>query len=235
MAMLSKKDRTFLKDHLSHGLTAPVSLKLFTQAMSCQFCKETRQLLEEVEELSDKISLEVYDFEADREAVEQYGIKRIPATVVMGEKDYGIRFYGIPSGYEFNSLIEDITMVSSGHHGLSADSVAQLERLQEPVHMQVFVTPTCPYCPTAVQIAHALAMASDMVTADMIEAVEFPQLGNKYELFGVPKTILNETVEFEGAAPEHLVVARVLEAGGVETKADVDALFEEYEGDLETT
>jgi glutaredoxin-like protein len=235
MAMLSKKDREFLITHLEHSLAEPVTLKLFSQAMACQFCKETKQLLKEVADLSGKISLEVYDFATDQDAVEEHNIQRIPATVVMGAKDHGIRFYGIPSGYEFNSLIEAIAMVSNNHHGLSSETLEQLARLTEPIHLQVFVTPTCPYCPAAVQIAHALALASDHITADMVEAVEFPQLGNKYGLYGVPKTVVNETVQFDGAAPEPLVVARLMQAAGLMDEEAAEALFAEYEGDLATT
>ncbi len=69
-------------------------------------------------------------------------------------KDYGIRYYGIPSGYEFSSLIEDIKLIASGESGLSAQTKQWVADLQDPVHLQVFVTPTCPYCPQAVILAH---------------------------------------------------------------------------------
>ena len=157
------------------------------------------------------------------------------AIVVRGAKDYGIRFYGIPSGYEFNTLIEDIVAVSNHEHGLSDDTVARLSDLEQPVHMQVFVTPTCPYCPGAVRVAHAMAMASDWITADMIESVEFPQLANKHGVYGVPRTVINDETSFEGAAPEELVVAKVLQATGKMTEAEVEALFQSFEGDLETS
>lgn len=235
MAMLSKKDQDFLRNHLDHAMSEPVTLKLFTQTLECQFCRETRQLLTEVSELSDKITLQVYNFVTDKDVALEYGISRIPATVVMGAKDYGMRFYGIPSGYEFNTLIEDIVAVSRGEHGLSAETVDKLSRLTDPVHLQVFVTPTCPYCPAAVQVAHAMAMASDLVTADMVESVEFPQLANRYSVYGVPRTVINEDTYFEGAAPEKLAVAKVLEAAGLMTTAEVEALFDDFEGEVATS
>lgn len=142
MALLSEKDRQFLEEHLAKMLVAPVKLLYFTQAYACQFCRETEQILREVAELSPKISLEVYDFTANKDVAERYRIDKIPATVVMGEADHGIRFYGIPSGYEFASLIEDIIAVSRGEHGLSAKTLEALKSIQEPVHIQVFVTPT---------------------------------------------------------------------------------------------
>jgi glutaredoxin-like protein len=160
--------------------------------------------------------LEVYDFEADEEIAAEYNIDKIPATVVMKDgdnpQDYGIRFFGIPSGYEFATLIEDIKMVASGESGLSEETKAQIAEITEPVHLQVFVTPTCPYCPRAVLLAHQLAMESELFRGDMVEAIEFPHLSNKYQVHGVPRTVINEDVHLEGAAPEPMVLAKVLEA-----------------------
>ena len=197
-------------------LANPVKLVVFTQELECQYCSETRGLIEEVAALSDKLSVEVVDFVNDKEIVEEYGVDKIPAVAVVagGEepKDYGIRFYGIPSGYEFSTLVEDIVMVSAQESGLSTQTIAELEALTEPLHLQVFVTPTCPHCPRAVRLAHMMALESDLVTADMVEAIEFPHLSNKYSVMGVPRTIINETEFLEGAAPEAMVMAKVRQA-----------------------
>jgi len=142
MPMLSDKDRTFLQDHLAQSLDAPVKLLFFTQTIACQFCEQTEQVLTELAELSDKIGLEVYNFVTDKEIADEYGVDKIPATVIMSDVDYGIRFFGIPSGYEFTSLVEDVIDVSNGRSGLSAESVELLGQVSEPVHMQVFITPT---------------------------------------------------------------------------------------------
>lgn len=194
------------------GLEKPVRLSVFTQKIECQYCAETHSLVEEVGELSDKIETAVFDFEADRDEVQKYGIDKIPAIVVEGERDYGIRFYGIPAGYEFSSLLEAIEMVSKGEADLDNDTKAYLKNLDKDVHFQVFVTPTCPYCPRAVVLAHAMAMVSDKVTADMVEVTEFPHLGQKYGVQGVPRTVINETVYQEGAAPEAMMLDKVKEA-----------------------
>ncbi len=215
MALLKEDDRQHLINEFS-ALTEPVKLVVFTQQMECQYCKETRMITEEVAELSDKISVEVYDFETHAEIAEEYNIDKIPATVIMrgGDtpKDYGIRLFGIPSGYEFSTLIEDIMMVSKGESGLSAETKAWVADLAEPVHMQVFITPTCPYCPRAVILAHQLAMESDLIHSDMVEAIEFPHLSNKYHVQGVPRTVINENVHMEGAAPEMMVLGKLKEA-----------------------
>ena len=215
MALLSEQDQEHLRNEFA-GLQQPVKLIVFTQEFECQYCRETRQIAEEVAELSDDITLEVYDFVAEKEIAEQYNIDKIPATIVMvgGEAaaDYGIRYYGIPSGYEFSSLIQDILMVGGDDAPLAAETEQWLADLTEPVHFQVFVTPTCPYCPPAVLLAHKMAMASELVTADMVEASEFPQLSMKYNVMGVPRTVINEDTHVEGAVPEHMLLAKMQEA-----------------------
>lgn len=218
MSLLKEKDRKLLIEEFEL-LQEPVKLVLFTQEMECQYCSETRMIAEEISALSDKIALEVYDFVTDKVVAEQYGVDKIPAMVMLGgeamAKDYGIRYYGIPSGYEFSSLIEDIMMISQGESGLSEETKAQLDGLTQPLHLQVFVTPTCPYCPRAVRLAHQLALESDLVRADMVEATEFPHLSIKYGVHGVPRTVINETVHLEGAVPEMMLMAKVQEAMGV--------------------
>ncbi len=226
MPLLSEKDRQFLKDHLAKSLEKPVKLVLFTQTIACQFCRETELVLREVEGLSDKISLEVYNLVTDKEVADGYCIDKIPATVVMSDVDYGVRFYGIPSGYEFTSLIEDIVAVSTGASDLNLETLKALEQIQGDVHIQVFATPTCPYCPAAVRLAHSLAIASPRIRADMIEAIEFPHLANKYAVQGVPKTVINESTGLDGIVPEPIMVAYVLKALGMATEAEVQALVE---------
>ncbi len=226
MALLSDKDRQFLQNHFQQTLVNPVKLVFFTQEIACQFCRETGQILEEVAELSDKITVETYNFVTDKEVADRYGVDKIPATIVMGDVDYGIRFYGIPSGYEFTSLIEDVIDVSRGKTELLPETADALAQIEEPVHIQVFVTPTCPYCPSAVRMAHSLAIASENVRADMVEAIEFPHLANKYTVYGVPRTVINEETHLEGAAPEPLFLAKVKEAVGLMTADEVEQLLE---------
>ncbi len=215
MSLLNEKDREKLIDRFA-GLDKPVKLIVFSQDFECQFCRETRQIAEELSELSPKISVAIYDFVADYEVVKAYQVDKIPAIAVVQDgqppRDFGIRYYGVPAGYEFSSLIEDLVIVSSGESGLSKKTRAWAAGLGKPVHLQVFVTPTCPYCPQAVILAHQLAMESDFITADMIEATEFPHLAMKYNVMGVPRTVVNETIHLEGVAPEQVLVDRIEEA-----------------------
>ena len=141
MELLKESDKEAVRERFSE-LQSDVKIINFTQTIECTYCSETRSLLEEVAALSDKISLDVYNFITDEEKVKEFNIDKIPATVIMGEKDYGIRFYGIPSGYEFSSLLGDISMVSSGDSGLTQETKDQLHSLTDPMHLQVYVTPT---------------------------------------------------------------------------------------------
>lgn len=213
MALLKSGDRRKVEEHF-RAIVHPVSVVMFTQSIECDYCQMTRELLLELAELSDKISVEVVDFVEDAGRAEQLGVDKIPATVILGEKDYGIRFYGVPAGYEFMSLIEAIVDVGKRDHGLPDSILAQLARVDRAVHMQAMVSPTCPYCPRAVRTAHKFAMASDFITGDMVEITEFPHLAVKYGVQGVPNTIINDVESVVGGLPEKDFAKAVLEAIG---------------------
>jgi len=211
VSLLNEEVKEQVKQQLA-DLAGPVRLVNFTQDFECQYCAETRQLVEEVGKLSDQITVEVYDFVEDKDKADELGVDKIPAVAVIGEEDFGIRFYGIPSGYEFTSLLEAIQATAAGKPDLSEETIGRLSELSEPVHIQVFVTPTCPYCPQAVVLGHHMAVASPMVRADMVEAQEFPHLATKYQVMGVPRTVINESTHVEGAAPEPMVLDKLMEA-----------------------
>ena len=143
MALLSEEIKKEVQTELQ-GLKNEAKLVVFTQEMECEYCNENRMLAEEIASLSDKIKVEVYNFTLDKNKVEEYKIDKIPAIAVCDGtgKDYGIRFYGIPAGYEFTSLMEAMRMVSSGESGLDEESKKELQKLNKPMHIQVFVTLT---------------------------------------------------------------------------------------------
>lgn len=194
------------------SMVNPITVKLFTQGMECGYCKETHELLNDLVSTNDKIKLEIYDFEKDTEEVSKHQIEEIPAIVVMDNQDHDIKFYGIPAGYEFSSLLNALLMVSTGIVKLTDETKAFLDTLTKPVHLKVFVTPTCPYCPQAVIMAHQMAFYSKYVKAEMVELSEFPHLAVKYGVQGVPRTTINEKWYQEGAAPEQMLVDKIKEA-----------------------
>jgi glutaredoxin-like protein len=212
MTVLKDDTRTKVSRIFSQNLEGDVKIRYFTQEFECEFCKETRMLLEELAALSQKINLEVYDFVANQGKAQEFGVDKIPATIISGKEEYKVRYFGIPAGYEFTSLVEDIVDVSKGKSRLPPPLIDKVKSITKPLHIQVFVTPTCPYCPKVVRTAHQLAIENPNITADMVESIEFPHLANRYSVMAVPKTVINDKVEFVGALPEEQVIEYVLKA-----------------------
>lgn len=188
----------------------PVVLVHFTQQLECASCGDALRFMQDLAKLADKLTVEVHNFQLERETAARYGVDKAPATVVLGDQDHGIRLYGLPSGYEFAVLLEAILLVSTSDSRLSEETKSNLRRLERPVHLQVFTTPTCPYCPAAAHLAHRLAFESEQVSADVIDATQFPELAHHYGVRGVPHTIINETASISGALPEEEFVEHLL-------------------------
>ncbi|HVP41060.1 MAG TPA: thioredoxin family protein [Candidatus Krumholzibacteriaceae bacterium] len=212
MGLLPEEHKQHVKEELNQRLVNKVKLVVFTQETECPFCKETRELIQEMSELSDKIEVAVYDFMKDKDQAALYKVDKVPALVILGEKDYGIRYYGLPFGYEFQTLMEDLVAVSNRNSGLSETTRDLLKTVDKPVHIQVLVTLTCPYCPIIAGMAHKFTMENDLIKADVIDVNEFLQIGIKYNVMGVPKTVINEKVEFLSVVPEEVFVGHVLDA-----------------------
>jgi alkyl hydroperoxide reductase subunit F len=212
------------------NLVSPVKLVFFTQENACPACAQQRQLLEELVALSSKLQLKVYDFVLHGDEALSYKVDKIPATAVVGTRDYGIRFYGLTAGYEFASLLEAIVMVSTGQSGLDPQLEALVREFKEQVHIQVYVTLTCPYCPRMVHVVHQFAFVNDKIRGDMVEASEFPHLVQRYGVSAVPKTVVNETHYFEGALPPAAAYLEVLKAVSPEEYRRIDEAAREAEG-----
>ncbi len=199
------------------SLSNPVEILFFgaSDPERCPYCADTQQLLEEVSALSDRLHVQVYDIEKDAALAQQYKVDGVPGFVLAGRDgeqiiDYHIRYKGIPAGHEFSSLINDLILVSRRESNLSEETRKFLSGLDQPVHLQVFVTPTCPYCPRAVVLAHQFAMESPLVEAEMVEAMEFPELADRFAVSGVPQTTINMGAgTVVGAAPEQNLVEEI--------------------------
>jgi glutaredoxin-like protein len=213
MGRLSEKDREQLVK-IFKPVTNNVRVVMFTQEFECDYCRMTREILEEISGFSERITLETHDFVKEADLAKSYGVDKIPATILIGDRDYGIRFYGVPAGYEFTTLIEDMINVSRRDPGLPKDVLTELSRIDKPVHIKVLISPTCPYCARAVSTAHRFSMANDYITADMIELSEFPYLAVKYNVQGVPKIIINEEHDIVGSPPEIEFAQALLKAIG---------------------
>lgn len=139
--LFNSQDEQEIRKRLSL-ITQRVKMVLFTQTLDCDTCLDTEQLLKAVAELSDQVDLEILNLHVDRDRAQQYGVSRVPALVIEGDRDYGIRYYGIPGGYEFASLLEDLVAIGKRDSGLSEASKEKIQNLTEPLNLKVFVTPT---------------------------------------------------------------------------------------------
>lgn len=212
MSLLTESQKKQLQADLAERLLKPVTLDIFTQEYECDYCKENRELAQQLSTLTDKIKLEIFDFMKDKEKVAQLGVDKVPATAILGDRMSHVKFYGVPAGYEFSTLLRDIIQVSREETELLPETRKALVGLKAPVHVQVFVTPTCPYCPGAVSLAHHFAMENSNIKADMIEVSEFPQLAIKYNVMGVPKIVINENIELIGLQPEDEFLRQIVTA-----------------------
>ena len=197
----------------------PVQVLFFGSQDNCEYCNETKQLLEEVTALNDKLELSVYDLQEHAEVARQFNVTNAPGIVIAAKdraevKNLGIQFSGIPSGHEFSTLINDIVIVSRRDSGLNEKTREFLRNLTRPLHLQVFVAPTCPYCPRAVLLAHQMAMENPlMIRAEGVEATEFPELANRFNVRGVPQTVINAGAGMVvGAVPEQNLLAEIMRA-----------------------
>jgi len=237
MTIIAEKDRPTIRDLLARELVEDVELLMFTRGRSGLLAsggqdghssEETRELLEVLVGLSDRLHLTTRDVDAEPTAATLYNVTAVPTVIVRrratatevpeaapdgrtSEADpvgANVRFLGLPSGYEFSTLVADVVDISKRRTDLSAEALAAVRAIETPVDIKVFVTPTCPYCPRAARVAHQLAMENPLILADVIEANEFQELSERYGVQSVPKTVINGRVEFVGSLPE----AKVLEA-----------------------
>lgn len=208
MALLNEEILKNVTEMLAN-LNSDVKLIVFTKQENCEYCPQIIQLLNEVAVTSDKVSVEVHEYNQDDQAVKDYKIDKAPSIAIVGEKDYGIRFNGIPSGYEFSTLLHGIQKASNGESELDEHTKTFLSTLNDPVLLQVFVTPTCPYCPRAATLAYDMAAQSDLVHAEVIESMEFQELANQFNVMGVPLSVINGKERVEGAAPVPQIVKAI--------------------------
>lgn len=202
MALFNDNIRRQLTEILSE-MKDEVNIAFFTQEYECNTCQDAHSFVEEFAGLSDKVNYEVFELVKDKEVAEKYGVDKIPAMVLLDKdkNDNGIRFYGIPGGYEINSFLTALKELSGNQEELPEELTSRIRAIDKDVHIQVFVTATCPHCPGAVVVGHRLALENPHIKADMVDASVYPDLSMKYHVMGVPKIIINEEHELVGAQP----------------------------------
>ncbi|MCL4404561.1 thioredoxin family protein [Candidatus Marsarchaeota archaeon] len=211
MAMLNDGDRKVLKETLEKDMQGDVSIIYFTDSKErCEYCDVNMEILKELSALDSRIKLTVYDINKNAKEAKLLGVDAAPSTVIGGKRIYGIIYKGIPAGHEFSSLVGDVIDASRNSTSLSEKTKKALSGINKHVDIKVFVTPTCPWCPKAVRIAHQFAIESKFIRSSMIEASEFMELAQKYSVMGVPKIVIDDKYSFEGAQPEEVFLNYVM-------------------------
>jgi len=194
------------------NLTNDVTIHLFIADHDCLYCNDTRDMAEMIAEVSDKVKVEEHKGPLESEIAKEFGIEHTPAMVLHGNEPYKVKFYGIPAGHEFSALIGGIIDVSAGVAPLPPDVIEDIKAIDKPIRIRVFVTPQCPYCPGMTRLAHQAAIINPLITSEMFESLEFQEEATKFEVFGVPKTIFNETISVDGLTPPEMFVEKLFEA-----------------------
>jgi len=217
---LDEKTQAQVREMLA-PIQTPVEVVLFITAglelpgQEVGLQRETLGLLREVVALNPNLSLEQRSLHADPEA-QALGLSHAP-TILLREKGSqrrNIRFLGLPAGYEFSTLIEALLMLGTGETKLGEKSQADLQKVASPVRMQAFVTPTCPYCPQAVLATYRLAYHNPHIIAEGVDASEFPTLSRRYNISGVPDTIISGVTQQRvlGGQPDRVFLEAAIRA-----------------------
>jgi glutaredoxin-like protein len=209
MIDIPEDKKELLIKRFEKSLINPVKILFFTQEMECSHCAQTREILELVRNLSSKISYETHQFSKELEVAKKYGVDKIPALVILGEKDYGIRYFGAPSGYEFIPFVDTLIYVSRGETKLDLETKSGLKDIRNKTIIKVFVLLTCPYCPEVVKIANQMAVENDNIFVELTDIAEFPQIAVKYNIISTPKVAINENVQFVGVQPVNIFLGYV--------------------------
>ncbi len=217
MAMIDEKTKEQLRERLAGTLAGPVELRLYRRpdtgrlilpgGAGCATCNAAQELAEAlVEAAPDKLTLTVID--AGQAASDRGAVPSL--TVARPGEEARITFQGLPAGYEFATLVDAVERASGSEDQLPPELSERLAGLETEVEVMVFVTPTCPYCPAAASVANRMALTSPHVRSIVVEANEYPELSERYQVQGVPRTVVNRAGAFVGALPQELFVDSVL-------------------------
>jgi glutaredoxin-like protein len=223
MPLIDDATREQIRQRLAQSLAEPVEIRLYRRpdsgrlvlpgGLGCATCDAAEEIARTlVEAAPGKLTLRVTDV-----TVEDSDIEATPTYVVGAPDEEGrITFQGLPAGYEFTTLLDAIERVSGRGHELAPDVAERVRTLEDDVELMVFVTPSCPYCPGAGSMANRMALASPRIRSIVVEANEFPELADRFQVQGVPRTVVNRAGAFVGALPEAMFVDSVLKLSAQE-------------------
>jgi glutaredoxin-like protein len=217
------REQDYIRERFAQELEGKVKIDYFTQRASalyvpgreeCAYCEDTRQMLEELASLSDKVTLTVHEFAEAQEEAKKLGIDKVPGIILRGPTNRALRFFGIPGGNEFPNFIETMIDASKQQMKVGTEATKHLKKLKGKASIVVYVTPTCPHCPGVVRAAYRLALASSHIQAAAVEISEFPRLAQQLGIQGVPLTVINGQAAITGAVDEAALAEGALKAAG---------------------
>lgn len=207
MALLDGNAKARVRKLLKN-MEGDVEVYFFTSSKGCQYCREIKELLRELTSLSEHVKVVIHDISSDE--AKKTKAEYAPLIVVKGRNKGDIRFYGIPSGYEFGAFLATLIDASKGDtEELDEGLKQEIRSLDKPLHIKVFVTPSCPYCPLSARLSYIMALLNPNIRSDVYEVIEYSDLANMYNVISVPKTIVNEKLQFEGAYPPDIVIKKL--------------------------
>jgi len=212
--LIDAESRKHLQEKFERELKDDVYLDVFVGAENQEYGEFTVQLVQELHELDARIKPTIHENGNGKAA--ELGVTRMPTVLIGWDKGYRIRYTGAPVGHEAGGFIETIALVSRGESGLQSSSLEKLTGLDQDTTIQVFVTPTCPYCPRAVLLANQIAIAArGKVSAECVEASQNMELAQQFHVSSVPQQVINQdygSISI-GAQPEAQFVNQVLAFG----------------------
>ncbi len=193
-------------------LESDIKLILFTRESNCPSCSKTRDIVMELTDITRKVDVEIFNFNINKEKVAEYKVTGVPAIVPLGERDYGIRYYGPPTNMEFRYFLQNLVDVSRGTTEISDAHRRRLSAIQTPLHVQLFIHGECVFGVDVMRHLGRIAVESDAISVDFIDPLEFPELTKKYHIRGVPFAVINETMHFYAAMSEDEILEQLEKA-----------------------
>lgn len=195
MADLTNDEQILIRREFE-GLVDPVTVKVTVPAAKNDSVPELRSLLDNIAALDERVKVE-YSEEEPQDSDDEPPLLPVTALIGADGSEKGISYYGVPSMLAMESFVKAIMMVSSGEHGLDPETVEKAKALGD-TNLEVLYTPNTPGCSQSMDIANRLAIATGTIAANNIEIIEFPQIAEKYNVLGVPKTVANGSLKFTG-------------------------------------
>jgi glutaredoxin-like protein len=217
--VIPEREQRIIQERFAAELAGRVRIDYFSQRKSpivvpgraeCRYCEEVGQALVEIAALHPRIALTVREFSEAQAEAEKLGAKRVPCTVIRGQTNRALRYYGLPGGHQFAPFIETIIMSSRGDAVIGRDAAIALKKLREPVRISVFVTPGCEYSAVVANTAFRMALAQASVKAEVVEISEYPELVQRFAVTATPTTVIDGRTAIRGLIDETELAVQIL-------------------------